>query len=651
MLISLVFFPLFSFFYAWISEILLGKQKALLLIAHIYIIIIVFGFSSFVNSCIQGNFYYLTLGTWINCGLIVVNWGFIFDTLSVSMLFMVGIVSASVHFYSVGYMKTDPSLIRFISYLSLFTFFMFILVTGDNYIQLFFGWEGIGLCSYLLISFWNTRVQANKSALKALIVNRIGDFGFLCGSLLIFYFFRSLDFSIIFLLSPYFKNLTFLCLGITYNCLDIISFFLFIGSMGKSAQIGLHTWLPDAMEGPTPVSALIHAATLVTAGVFLIIRCSPLFEFTGATLVFITLCGGITAFFSATVAITQDDIKKVIAYSTCSQLGYMVFICGLSEYTLSMFHLINHAFFKALLFLAAGSVIHSVSGDQDIRRFGELAKLIPFTYSMMILGFLALAGFPFLSGFYSKDLILEISFSKHSIETTFSYWLGTLSAGLTAFYSFRILYYTFWTKTNAFKFYLQNMHELPRNMAFSLGILSVGSLFSGYLLKDAFVGMGNLFWGNSIYKLDTTSNGLDLEFIPLAIKNLPLIFSLFGIFLGILLNYILNLGKYVNKNKYEKLIISYPQNFYLFFWFFYHKWYFDYVYNYYFGYTLLNYSYGCFYKLIDKGFIEILSPNGLSSICYKLCIQISYTQLGIIYHLSYFLFLGLLVLLIVIIII
>ena len=382
MLISLVFFPLFSFFYAWISEILLGKQKALLLIAHIYIIIIGFGFSSFVNSCIQGNFYYLTLGTWINCGLIVVNWGFIFDTLSVSMLFMVGIVSASVHFYSVGYMKTDPSLIRFISYLSLFTFFMFILVTGDNYIQLFFGWEGIGLCSYLLISFWNTRVQANKSALKALIVNRIGDFGFLCGSLLIFYFFRSLDFSIIFLLSPYFKNLTFLCLG-------IISFFLLIGSMGKSAQIGLHTWLPDAMEGPTPVSALIHAATLVTAGVFLIIRCSPLFEFTGATLVFITLCGGITAFFSATVAITQDDIKKVIAYSTCSQLGYMVFICGLSEYTLSMFHLINHAFFKALLFLAAGSVMHSVSGDQDIRRFGELA------------------GFPFLSGFYSKDYLLD----------------------------------------------------------------------------------------------------------------------------------------------------------------------------------------------------------------------------------------------------
>ena len=654
MLILLIFFPLFSFFFAWISEIILGKQKAILVIAHFYIGIIILGFISFINICIQGNFYYLTLGTWINCGLVVINWGFMFDPLSVSMLFMVGVISGAVHFYSVGYMKTDPSLIRFMSYLSLFTFFMFILVTGDNFIQLFLGWEGIGLCSYLLISFWNTRVQANKSALKALIVNRVGDFGFLCGSLLIFFFFRNFDFSIVFLLAPYFKNITFFFFGIEYKCLNIISFFLFIGSMGKSAQIGLHTWLPDAMEGPTPVSALIHAATLVTAGVFLIIRCSPLFEFASTTLVFITLVGGITAFFAATIAITQDDIKKVIAYSTCSQLGYMIFICGLSEYNLSMFHLINHAFFKALLFLAAGSVIHSVSGDQDIRRFGELTRLIPFTYSMMILGFLALAGFPFLSGFYSKDLILEISFSKHFIETTFSYWLGTISAGLTAFYSFRVLYYTFWTKTNFFKFYLQNVHELPLNMAFSLTILSFGSLFSGYLLKDAFVGMGNFFWGNSIYKLDSNTVGLDLEFIPLFIKNLPLIFSLFGIFLGILLNYILDLFKnikYTNKNNYDNLIVFYPQNFYIFLWFFYHKWYFDYIYNYYFGYTILNYSYNCFYKLIDKGFIEILSPNGLSNICYKLCVQVTYTQLGIIYHLSYFLFLGLIFLLFVIILI
>jgi NADH-ubiquinone oxidoreductase chain 5 len=247
------------------------------------------------------------------------------------------------------------------------------------------------------------------------------------------------------------------------------------------------------MEGPTPVSALIHAATLVTAGVFLIIRCSPMFEFAQTTLTFIMFIGGLTTFFAASVAISQDDIKKVIAYSTCSQLGYMVFVCGLSEYNLSMFHLVNHAFFKALLFLAAGSVIHSVSGEQDLRRFGKLTKFIPFTYSMMLLGFLALAGFPFLSGFYSKDLILEISFSKHVFGSTFSYWLGSVSAGLTAFYSFRVLYYTFWARTNLFKYYVQNIHELPKNMAFSLMSLSIGSLFSGYCLKDAFVGIGSTF--------------------------------------------------------------------------------------------------------------------------------------------------------------
>lgn len=653
MLLFFVFLPLFSFFYAWILEILVGKQKAILAVAHLYIVLFFFSLILFFKVCIIGNFYYLILGTWINCNLVVINWGFIFDTLSVIMLIMVGIVSGSVHFYSVGYMKEDPSLIRFLSYLSLFTFFMFILVTGDNFIQLFLGWEGIGLCSYLLISFWNTRVQANKSALKALVINRIGDFGFLIGSLLLFYFFRSLDFSIVFSLSPYFKQITVSFLGINIKCLDIICFFLFLGSMGKSAQIGLHTWLPDAMEGPTPVSALIHAATLVTAGVFLIIRCSPLFEFSQTVLVFIMFIGGLTAFLAATIAITQDDIKKVIAYSTCSQLGYIVFICGLSEYNLSMFHLINHAFFKALLFLAAGSVIHSISGDQDIRRFGKLTKFIPFTYSMMLLGFLALAGFPFLSGFYSKDLVLEIAFSKYSVDSLFSYWLGSVSAGLTAFYSFRVLFYTFWTKTNLFRYYLQNIHELPRNMGFSLSILSIGSLFSGYLLKDAFVGIGTIFWGNTIYKLEYFDTCLDLEFIPLFIKNIPLFFSIFGILLAILLNSILDSYKQIvfNKNvSYKNIIVSYPQSFFFIFWFFFHKWYFDYIYNYYFGYTILNYSYKCFYKLIDKGFIEIVGVNNLSRICYKIAIEVSHTQLGIIYHLSSFLFLGLIFLILFVII-
>jgi proton-translocating NADH-quinone oxidoreductase chain L len=642
MLLVFTFLPLFSFFSIWISELILGKQKAVLIATHLYIIIFVLGLVSFLNVCVFGEFHYLTLGTWVNCGLIIINWGFTFDTLSVSMLLMVGIVSGSVHFYAVGYMKEDPCLVRFISYLSLFTFFMFILVTGDNFIQLFLGWEGIGLCSYLLISFWNTRIQANKSALKALIVNRMGDFGFICGSLLIFYFFRTLDFSIIFILAPFFKDVSLVIVGYQFKSLDIICFFLFVGSMGKSAQIGLHTWLPDAMEGPTPVSALIHAATLVTAGIFLVIRCSPLFEFSKTILIFIMFVGGLTAFFAATIAISQDDIKKVIAYSTCSQLGYMVFICGLSEYNLSMFHLVNHAFFKALLFLSAGSVIHSISGEQDLRRFGKLTKFIPFTYSVMLIGFLALAGFPFLSGFYSKDLILEITFSKHLLGSTFSYWLGSVSAGLTAFYSFRVLYYTFWSQANLFKYYLRNIHELPRNMAFALVVLSIGTLFSGYFLKDAFVGIGTTFWGNSIYKWDVYNIGLDFEHIPLGIKNIPLVFSLSGIFIGITLSTFCDFyKKFTVKKAHKKVVVNYPQYFINMLWFFFNKWYFDYVYNYYFGYSILNYSYECFYKLLDKGIIENFGPNGLSIVCYKVAARINYNQSGVIYHLACFLFLGL----------
>jgi proton-translocating NADH-quinone oxidoreductase chain L len=540
-------------------------------------------------------------------------------------------------------MKQDPYLTRFISYLSLFTFFMFILVTSDNFIQLFLGWEGIGLCSYLLISFWSTRVQANKSAVKALVVNRLGDFGFLCGSLLLFYYFRSLDFSIVFNLVPYFREVYLSFIYFEFKILDVVSLLFFVGSMGKSAQIGLHTWLPDAMEGPTPVSALIHAATLVTAGIFLIIRCSPIFEFAEFTLSFITLIGGLTAFFAATIAVSQDDIKKVIAYSTCSQLGYMTFICGLSEYNLSMFHLVNHAFFKALLFLAAGSVIHSVSGEQDLRRLGKLTKFIPLTYSLMLLGFLALAGFPFLSGFYSKDLILELSFSKHYLGSVFSFWLGSLSAFLTAYYSFRVLYYSFWSQSNLFKYYIQNIHELPKSMAFSLFVLSIGSLLSGYILKDAFVGLGSTFWGNSIYKLDLHFTGLDFEFIPLPIKIIPLVASLVGIVLGITLNYFLRLIKNIKTaTVYKKVTVNYPQYFTILLWFFFHKWYFDYIYNYYLGYTLLKYSYDLFYKILDKGLIEILGSNFLSKFCREISVYVSLSQLGVIYHLTCFLFLGLL---------
>lgn len=655
MLLILVFIPFFNFGYMWFLGSTIGKRNVLWLIAHSYVIIVLLGIIGFWTVCIHGNAHYFLLGTWINCGLFVVNWGFIFDSLSLSMLIMVGIVSGVVHYYSISYMETDPSILRFMSYLSLFTFFMFILVTSDNLVQLFLGWEGIGLCSYLLISFWNTRVQANKAALKAIVMNRIGDFGYLCGLNLVFYYFRSVDFSVIFILAPFFTNVSFSFLNWDVYCLDAICFFLFVGSVGKSAQMGLHTWLPDAMEGPTPVSALIHAATLVTAGVFLIIRCSPLFEFAPITLFIILVMGGLTALFAATVAVTQNDIKKVIAYSTCSQLGYMVFICGLSSYSVSMFHLVNHAFFKALLFLGAGSVIHAMSGEQDVRKYGKLLNFIPYTYSLMLIGFIALSGLPFLSGFYSKDLILEIAFSSYTVGGTFVYWLGTISAGLTAFYSFRVFYLTFWGGNRSYMFYIQNMHELPQNMGFSLFILSFGSLFSGYILKDSFVGSGSAFWGNSIFILSKNSSNLDYEFIPLFFKNLPLMVSLLGICLALILNKLFfNLTQTTDGLVVKLVGIRKNQKFYTnnwirlcvkITWFLNNKWYFDYIYNYYIGFSVLKHGYETFYKLIDKGLIEICGIQGLSNSVYKIALILSRKQSGYIYHSASLLVLSLLLLL------
>jgi len=403
------------------------------------------------------------------------------------------------------------------------------------------------------------------------------------------------------------------------------------------------------------VSALIHAATLVTAGVFLIIRCSPLFEFAPITLFIILVIGGLTAFFAATIAVTQNDIKKVIAYSTCSQLGYMVFICGLSAYSVSMFHLINHAFFKALLFLGAGSVIHAMSGEQDVRKYGKLVNLIPYTYSLMLIGFIALSGLPFLSGFYSKDLILEIAFSNYTVGGTFVYWLGTISAGLTAFYSFRVFYLTFWGKNMSYKFYIQNVHELPQNMGFSLFILSFGSLFSGYILKDSFVGSGSTFWGNSIFILSKNSSNLDCEFIPLFFKNLPLIVSLLGIFLALTLNRLfLSLTQTLDGSAVKFVGIKKNEEFYAnkwlrlcvkVIWFLNNKWYFDYIYNYYIGFSVLKHGYETFYKLIDKGFIEICGVQGLSNTVYKIALILSRKQSSYIYHSASLLVLSLLLLL------
>jgi proton-translocating NADH-quinone oxidoreductase chain L len=545
------------------------------------------------------------------------------------MLVVVNTVSAVVHMYSSSYMDEDPHLSRFMSYLSLFTFFMIILVTGNNFLQLFLGWEGVGLCSYLLISFWYTRIQANKAAIKAMLINRVGDFSLLLGIIFIFFTFKSLNYSIVFALIPFFINKFIIIFNIPFNIISIICFLLFIGSVGKSAQIGLHTWLPDAMEGPTPVSALIHAATMVTAGIFLIIRCSPIFEYSPVMLNVIIWMGAATAFFAATLGLVQNDIKKIIAYSTCSQLGYMAFICGTSNYSVGLFHLSNHAFFKALLFLGAGSVIHSLGNEQDIRKMGGLLNIIPFTYIMMLIGSLSLAGFPFLSGFYSKDVILELVFIKYTVNSTFAYWLGTVTALFTAIYSFRLIYLVFLNNTNSYRFAIKNAHELPIWMYIPLLILSIGRVFIGYLTKDMFIGLGTDFFSDSIFVLPQNLIAGDAEFIPYYIKGLPSVLSLLGI-----------LGSLFFHKYFEFFFIffRYIENLHKFYKFLVQKWYFDYIQNELIGKPVLRVAYNIFFKMIDKGFVELLGPTGISFLIYKSTIHFRKFQTGYIYQYSFIIF-------------
>ena len=473
---------------------------------------------------------YLNFGPWLQINNFSVNWEFTFNTLTLSLIATVLFVSFLVHLYSVDYLYLDPKQRLFFSFLSLFTFFMVILVSSSNFLILFVGWEGVGLCSYLLINFWYTRPQANKSALKALVINRIGDVGLTFGILLIYLEFNSLNFSDIFLLVPFFAFDKIFFIFSEVNTLELICIFLFIGAMGKSAQVGLHAWLPDAMEGPTPVSALIHAATMVTAGVFLLIRCSVFLEFAPKTLAFITNVGALTCFLSGLVGLVQFDIKKIIAYSTCSQLGYMVFACGLNQFFASFFHLINHAFFKALLFLASGSIIHALGGEQDIRKFGGLLRVLPLTYSALLIGSLCLCGFPFLSGYYSKELILELAFISLSTHGLFAYILGLAAAFCTTWYSFRLIYYTFFTKSNGYRTSYFMFEKTSFYMRMSLIILIIPSIFSGYLLNDIFIGVASDFWPQNIYQLKLAL----LEFIPLHFKILPFISTLLACILSYL---------------------------------------------------------------------------------------------------------------------
>ena len=601
MYMVILFLPLLSAFISGLFGRKIGVKGSGILTSSCITLTIFISCFIFYETTLNFSTTYLKLWRWFDSDLLTTNFGLQFDSLTATMLVVITSVSALVHIYSIGYMGGDPHIPRFMSYLSLFTFLMIVLVTSDNYIQLFIGWEGVGLCSYLLINFWFTRIKANKAAIKAMLVNRVGDIGLILATIIIIREFGTLEFSIIngiLINSVNNINLTIICL------------LLFLGAIGKSAQLGLHTWLPDAMEGPTPVSALIHAATMVTAGVFLIIRSAPLFEKTPLILILITTVGAITAFFAATSGLVQNDLKKVIAYSTCSQLGYMVMICGISNYSVSLFHLMNHAFFKALLFLSAGSVIHAAGDEQDLRKMGGLLKSTPFTYIMVLIGSLSLMGFPYLTGFYSKDLILELVFDKYYI--TFAYWLGSLSALLTAFYSIRLIYLTFLTNSNSKKEILIYAHESSLNILFPLFLLALGSIFMGYLAKEI------------------TLSNIVHPIIPNYIKILPTILSLSGGLCALLL-YNRFWGYYILMGAQGETPLN--KNIYHFMYTFLNSaWQFNYIINHFIIANLWKFGHLISYKVIDRGLLEIIGPRGISFVIINITQKISNLQSGMVFN-------------------
>ena len=631
MYLVLVFLPLFSFIAAAGFGRFIGAEGAKRITTSCIFITFLLSCFAFYEVALAGSPVYITTITWMDSEMFHCSWGFLFDSLTVIMLVVVTCVSTLVHLYSTEYMGGDPHLPRFMSYLSLFTFFMLILVTADNFVQLFVGWEGVGLCSFLLINFWFARLQANKAAIKAMIINRIGDFGLALGIFGIFTIFKAVDYSTVFAMAPTLVGQQMIFFNIEFDAYTIICVLLFVGSVGKSAQLGLHTWLPDAMEGPTPVSALIHAATMVTAGVFLLARCSPLFEYAPTALAIVTVIGAMTAFFAATTGLLQNDLKRVIAYSTCSQLGYMIFACGLSNYAVGIFHLANHAFFKALLFLSAGSVIHAMAGEQDMRKMGGLRRVVPYTYGMFVIGSLALMGFPFLTGFYSKDVILELAYAKYTVTGHFAHWLGTLSAFFTAFYSFRLLYLTFLTEPNGFKGVMEHAHDAPPAMAFPLGVLAIGSIFAGYFTRDMIIGVGTDFWGNSIFTLPSNMILLEAEFIPHWIKLTPVCFSMFGATLAFILYSI------AQRQLFKFKISFIGRRLYTFL---NRKWFFDKVYNEWIAQGALAMGYHVTYKAIDRGLIEMFGPYGISHTVYNTSLNMARLQTGYLYHYAFVMLIG-----------
>jgi proton-translocating NADH-quinone oxidoreductase chain L len=604
MYLPIVFLPLVGSSLAGLGGRFVGPTGASLITTTCLLLSLFLSCLCFYEVALCGSPCHIHLLDWFDSAAFVGSWGFLFDTLTVTMCIVVTFVSSCVHLFSIDYMSADPHRPRFIAYLSFFTFGMLTLITADNFMQLFFGWEFVGLCSYLLINFWYSRITANRAALKAFIINRVGDFGFGLGVFATFVVFQSIEFETIFACAPLYAHTNFTIFNCEVDQLTCLAVLLFVGAVGKSSQIGLHTWLPDAMEGPTPVSALIHAATMVTAGIYMILRCSPLLEYAPDALSIIAFFGASTAFFAATTGLLQNDLKKVIAYSTCSQLGYMCFAVGLSKYNVSFFHLANHAFFKALLFLSAGCVIHAMADEQEMRRMGGLLSTLPFTYSTITLGSLALMGTPFLSGFYSKDAILEYASIHYFVAGSFTFWLGVLAAFCTAFYSFRLGYLTFLTNTNAYRYCVEHIHDAPLIVIIALCPLVVGSLWSGYLGQDMFLGIGTPFWGNSLFFGWTTTLGLEPHVLPLATKFLPLILTCLGGFLAFLAFVCLsNITFTLTFHPWIKPIFTFLNK----------KWYFDKIYDEVFLIQTILFGRNVTYRLLDGFIFESLGPVGVQS--------------------------------------
>jgi len=623
MYLAIIILPLLGSIVSGLLGRKLGVSGSQLIACTCIIITTLLAITVFIETGINSIPVSIELFRWIDSESLNVSWSFNFDSLTVSMLIPVLIVSSLVHIYSIGYMSHDPHNQRFFSYLSLFTFMMIILVTANNFLLMFVGWEGVGICSYLLVSFWFTRIAANQSSISAFLTNRVGDCFLTIGMFGILWSFGNIDYSTVFSLAPY----------INENIVTIVGICLLIGAMAKSSQVGLHVWLPMAMEGPTPVSALIHAATMVTAGVYLLMRASPLIEYSSTVLILCLWIGAITTVFSSLIGLFQQDIKKVIAYSTMSQLGMMVIAVGLSSYNIALFHLVNHAFYKGLLFLGAGAVIHAVHDNQDFRKYGGLISFLPLSYSVMLIASLSLVAFPFMTGFYSKDFILESAYGQFYLSSTVVYFIAIIGAMFTTLYSVKVLYLTFLTNPNGPLINYKQAHEGDIFLCLPLIILAIFSIFFGYITKDMFIGLGSSFFSdNSLFIHPLHEILLDTEFgVPIFFKLLPLALTI------ILTIFSLILSEFI-----PKLILNLKLSRlgYNVFSFFNQRFLIELIYNKYIIRLVFKLG-GQTTKVLDKGSIELIGPFGLEKGLINVSKNISTLDTGVVTTYALYILIGL----------